>query len=236
MKQFICASALCLASIFTATGQDYLVQVGAFNQGVPLSYFAGLKGVYEERDHNDIYRYFIGGFKKQAEAETTAAEAKKAGFRARVIDLEEIRQQCTGSCRPQTLRWIFFDYDQADLRADSKAQLKRLADVLKNNPGWRAELSAHTDSHGSNEYNDGLSKRRVEAARSHLVSLGAEAKRLTETTHGEAQPIAKNEVGASDSPTGRQFNRRVELIILDEKGREMNDVVDEPVVPGSLKN
>lgn len=217
----------------------WVVQVGAFDQKMPLGYFVGIAGVYEVKDHNDIYHYYIGGFKNQKEAQAAADNAQKSGFRAYPINIEEREQQCHASCRedaaPARTGWIFFDYDRADLRPDSRRKLEKLAEILRANPSFRATLTGHTDSHGSDEYNRDLSTRRVESAKNYLASLGIDARRLTLDHFGEAKPIAKNESNGSDTPAGRQLNRRVELTIVDEKGNERPDMMDEAVVPSGLR-
>ncbi len=76
--------------------------------------------------------------------------------------------------------------------------------VLKRNPGITVELDGHTDSTGPEAYNQGLSIRRAQAVKDHLVSNGIAADRLTVKGFGEADPIASN-----DTRAGRAKNRRV---------------------------
>ena len=67
-------------------------------------------------------------------------------------------------------------------------------------------VEGNTDSIGTDAYNQGLSERRAESVRSHLIGRGVSASRLTAVGYGESQPIASN-----DTAEGRALNRRVEL-------------------------
>ena len=72
------------------------------------------------------------------------------------------------------------------------------------------EVAGHTDSMGSEAYNQGLSERRAQSVQDYLVSKGVKAQRLTAKGYGESMPVASN-----DTDAGRAENRRVELIVLD---------------------
>jgi OOP family OmpA-OmpF porin len=72
------------------------------------------------------------------------------------------------------------------------------------------EVAGHTDSTGSETYNQGLSERRANSVKDYLTSQGVTATRLSAKGYGEAQPVASN-----DTKEGRAENRRVELIVLD---------------------
>ncbi|MCB9187250.1 MAG: PD40 domain-containing protein [Flavobacteriales bacterium] len=110
------------------------------------------------------------------------------------------------------LRNIFFDYNQATLRPNSKHELNRMYDFMKNNPSIKIEVSGHTDSRGNDEYNMRLSKDRAQAVVDYLVRNGISPSRLTAVGYGETRPIARNENSdLSDNPVGRQLNRRIEI-------------------------
>ena len=105
---------------------------------------------------------------------------------------------------------IYFDFDKATLRPESKAELNNLIRLLKENPTMKIEIRGHTDSKGSEEYNIRLSKARAKAVRDYLVEMGGiDPSRLTIVGYGESMPIASN---ATDE--GRQLNRRVEFKII----------------------
>jgi len=105
---------------------------------------------------------------------------------------------------------IYFDFDKATLRPESKAELNNLIRLLQENPTMKIEIAGHTDSKGSDEYNICLSRARAKAVRDYLVEVGGIApKRLVVVGYGESRPIASN---ATDE--GRQLNRRVEFKII----------------------
>lgn len=140
--------------------------------------------------------------------------------------VEEVKSQ---------LEWIFFDFDKADLRTASMAELDTMAMLLTSHADWTGLLRGHTDAKGSNDYNRALSQRRVDNAKAYLVSKGIDAARITTEISGEEEPIAKNEKGNADTEEGRQFNRRVELYV---KGGDSGAKVEEikPSIPDDLKN
>ena len=86
---------------------------------------------------------------------------------------------------------------------------------LNENPTTIVEVSSHTDSKGSDEYNVKLSQKRAESVVVYLTSKGIQADRLQAKGYGEEQPIAPNEKpDKSDNPDGRQMNRRTEFRII----------------------
>ncbi len=106
------------------------------------------------------------------------------------------------------LEGINFDFDKADLLADDKEILDRVATAL-NDPEWartRFEVAGHTSSIGTEEYNLDLSQRRADAVVAYLVSKGVASDRLTAKGYGEANPLYPN-----DSEGRNWRNRRVEL-------------------------
>lgn len=103
---------------------------------------------------------------------------------------------------------IEFDFNKADVRAQYHDQLAKAADFIKKYPGARFVLGGHTDSRGSDEYNQALSERRAAAVKNYLVEkFGIDAAALTSRGYGEKQPIADNKL-----EEGRQKNRRVEVV------------------------
>ena len=223
---------------FTLSAQlNYRVQIGVFEGRVELDYFKGLSDVWGAQDHNDLYRYYLGDFNSASEAQAAQQQAINAGFtNAQVIDLQEVWTNCN-SCSPNLfVRSIFFDFDEYFLRSQSRRDLDLVVDILSENPTYQVELKAHTDSHGSNEYNVRLSQRRAESARSYLASKGIADGRIITTHHGETNPIAKNAISrGKDSPQGRQLNRRVVVSILDANGRVVPNGEGEILVPDYLR-
>src|SRR5690606_35605644 len=107
---------------------------------------------------------------------------------------------------------VFFDFDKAELKSESVAELNRALAILKQYPDIRIEIAGHTDSYGSNEYNSALSQRRVEAVKRYLINNGLAAVRIVKVKgYGEEVPIDTNE-----TPEGRARNRRVEFKIVEK--------------------
>jgi OOP family OmpA-OmpF porin len=103
---------------------------------------------------------------------------------------------------------IHFGFDQFDVRPEHQAELNRLADFLKNNPGAEVVLAGFTDNVGSEEYNLPLSQRRVESVANYLEQQGVGRDRMTLLWYGQTNPIADN--GTAE---GRAKNRRVEVAV-----------------------
>ncbi|WP_426344541.1 outer membrane protein OmpA [Pseudoduganella sp. R-32] len=106
----------------------------------------------------------------------------------------------------------FFDYDKAVLKPEAKEKLDELAGKLD---GINLEVIigvGHTDSMGTDQYNDKLSLRRAEAVKAYLLSKGVEANRVYTEGKGEKQPIADN-----TTAEGRAKNRRVEIEVVGTK-------------------
>ncbi|HEY0915634.1 MAG TPA: OmpA family protein [Solimonas sp.] len=104
------------------------------------------------------------------------------------------------------LRGVNFEYDQARLTANAKTILDNVGEELVANPAIEVELSGHTDSRGSDAYNQRLSEQRAKSVLEYLESKGVEASRMGAVGVGEAKPVADNE-----TEEGRELNRRVEL-------------------------
>lgn len=110
---------------------------------------------------------------------------------------------------------ILFDFDKFNIRASAEPTLAKLAVLLKNDPQAPVSIHGHTDSIGSDAYNQTLSQKRADAVKTYLVQkLDIAADRLQTKGFGEAEPVAPNtNPDGSDNPQGRQKNRRVEVII-----------------------
>lgn len=105
---------------------------------------------------------------------------------------------------------VFFDFDKAELKGESKPDLNRAAEFLRNNSNIKVEIAGHTDSVGNAAYNKKLSQSRAESVRTYLIDAGIDARRLTANGYGKEQPIDNN-----NTEEGRARNRRVEMRVLE---------------------
>lgn len=90
--------------------------------------------------------------------------------------------------KPQVIENIFYDFDKASLRAESKAALDSMVTILKDNPQIVIEMASHTDRWGSNEYNLKLSDRRAKSVVDYLIAAGVESSRLRPKGYGKTRP------------------------------------------------
>lgn len=104
---------------------------------------------------------------------------------------------------------ILFAFDSSELQSTARNNLSDLANSLGEYPNTEVLIVGHTDSTGSDTYNQALSERRADAAASFLVDRGVPRDRVRAEGRGETEPVASNE-----DETGRQLNRRVEVAIF----------------------
>ncbi|WP_369944245.1 OmpA family protein [Xanthomonas medicagonis] len=107
---------------------------------------------------------------------------------------------------------VLFDFDKSEIRADAAKVLDTLAAALGRVQAHDLEVGGHTDSKGSDAYNQALSERRAQAVLDALRSRGL-ALQAAAKGYGEARPVAPNELNGEDNPAGRQLNRRVEIFV-----------------------
>lgn len=113
--------------------------------------------------------------------------------------------------KPNILENIFYDFDKATLRPESKSALDELAQMLRDNPNITIEMASHTDRHGSDEYNIDLSHRRAKSVVDYLIESGIAADRLQAQGYGESRPkvVSKR--------INREFPQFPEGQVLDEE-------------------
>jgi OOP family OmpA-OmpF porin len=117
--------------------------------------------------------------------------------------------------KPIVIKNILYDFNKATLRPESKIVLNGLVTILKDNPKIKVELSAHTDSVGSDKYNMKLSQARAQSCVDYIIASGIEEARIYAKGYGKRQPIAPNSLpNGKDNPEGRQLNRRTEFKVL----------------------
>jgi len=106
---------------------------------------------------------------------------------------------------------IYYDLDKANIRPDAALELDKLVKILQDNPDIKIELSSHTDSRASDEYNQDLSQRRAESAVNYIISQGISKDRLVAKGYGESQLIIEN----AQTEEEHQVNRRTEFKVIE---------------------
>ena len=128
--------------------------------------------------------------------------------------------------KPVLIENIFYDFDRATLRPDSKEALDELIYLLNDNPNVTIELMAHTDRKGSDEYNNNLSQRRAQSVVDYLIKGGINKERLTATGHGKSKPkeVSKNLAEKYEFLTEGQI---LNAEFIDSLSREQQEIADQ---------
>ena len=123
---------------------------------------------------------------------------------------------------------IYYDFDQSYLRDEASPELDKLLKLMQDNPTHVIEIGSHTDSRGSNSYNNRLSQRRAESVVRWLVKKGVDKERLVAMGYGETMNVnsCKNDVPCSEEE--HQMNRRTEFKVLGCKGCTDNPILSTP--------
>jgi outer membrane protein OmpA-like peptidoglycan-associated protein len=109
---------------------------------------------------------------------------------------------------------IHYDFDKSDIRKDAAEILDELVRIMRDNPTLKIELSSHTDSRGSDSYNEALSQRRAQSAVDYLVNRGIARDRMVAQGYGERRLLNRCSNGVSCSIAEHQENRRTEVEVL----------------------
>jgi outer membrane protein OmpA-like peptidoglycan-associated protein len=109
---------------------------------------------------------------------------------------------------------VLFDFDRAELRPEAAEALGRVAEIIRSRSPRAVRIIGHTDSVGSDAYNQTLSERRARSVEGWLAANGGALPPMRAEGRGEAEPVASNTGGdGRDDPEGRQRNRRVEVLL-----------------------
>lgn len=147
---------------------------------------------------------------KAREAEARAREAQMALDKARELEkqLADLQAQQTERGMVLTLGDVLFETAKANLLPDAMTTISKLAAFMQEYPQKTLLIEGHTDSQGSEEYNLTLSRNRAESVYAALLGSGVASNRMRTVGYGESRPVASN-----DTSSGRQRNRRVEIVI-----------------------
>ena len=124
---------------------------------------------------------------------------------------------------------VYFVFDKSGLdKENSTLKIDSIANFLKAYASYGLEIAGHTDSKGSDEYNNALSKKRAQAVAEYLISKQNISKdRIIVKGLGESQPIAPNEFpDGRDNPEGRAKNRRVEFKLITDDKKDIEIIYD----------
>jgi outer membrane protein OmpA-like peptidoglycan-associated protein len=169
--------------------------------------------------------FFSMGTASAQQAVTLDLRAPVIDLRAPIIDLREGAAAIAGpgvtvnetkdEIRLNLAADVLFDFDKATIRANARPALEKVASVLKQHAGSEVRFEGHTDSKGTDTYNQKLSLRRAKAVENWFNSAGAlDGSSVSVEGFAASQPVAENSMpDGADNPEGRQRNRRVEIVV-----------------------
>jgi outer membrane protein OmpA-like peptidoglycan-associated protein len=150
---------------------------------------------------------------EQAEQQRLQAEREKEEMRARLLQQLNTVLDTRDTQRGLIVNMadVLFDTGQSTLRPAAREKLAKVSGIVLAYPGLKLQVEGHTDSVGSEAYNQKLSEKRAENVRAYLVKQGVSPDVVTSMGFGKSQPVATNTTAA-----GRQQNRRVEMVVSGE--------------------
>ena len=143
---------------------------------------------------------------QQADQAQRDAAAARDRLRQQLNSVLETRETARGLI--VNVSDVLFDFNKATLKPGAREKLARVAGILLAQPGIMISAEGHTDNVGSNDYNQRLSERRAQSVRDYLVQSGIKSDTIGTVGYGKTRPVATN-----GTASGRQQNRRVELVI-----------------------
>jgi OOP family OmpA-OmpF porin len=164
------------------------------------------KGGKYEKEISELGWYLITASAEGYLNATDSVEANDDGMSPFSRDLYLPPIEVGATVRLQN---IYFDFDKTTLKDESFIELNKVVDFLKQNETVEIEISGHTDSKGSDDYNINLSQGRSQAVVDYIIGQGIQDFRLSAHGYGESRAIDTN-----DTDTGRANNRRVEFTVL----------------------
>lgn len=149
--------------------------------------------------------------RRQAAATEQARAAEQAKTAALANELANLKAQQTGRGLVLTVGDVLFATGKAEVSSGGQRSIDKLADFLKAYPRRNVLIEGHTDNTGDQDFNIKLSQQRADTVRDRLVEKGVAAQRIRTKGYGAKFPVVDN-----DTTGGRQQNRRVEVVILEE--------------------
>ncbi|MCX5832813.1 MAG: OmpA family protein [Deltaproteobacteria bacterium] len=149
--------------------------------------------------------------RNEAVGQAREAEMARAELALLMKELSELQGQLTDRGIVLTIGDVLFATDKSNLNASAQISMDKLAAFLQKKQNRNLLVEGHTDSVGSDEYNQGLSEQRAASVKSALVKRGIASERIVTIGYSKKYPLASN-----DTAAGKRQNRRVEAIILNE--------------------
>ncbi len=159
---------------------------------------------------------------ERARAAALKAESDKEALRQQLLQQFNMILETRDTTRGLVVNMsdVLFDTGKWDLRPGAREKLARLSGIVLSHPGLRLEIEGHTDSVGSDAFNQKLSEQRADSVRAYMVAQGLAPDGVTSKGFGKTMPVATN-----DTAAGRQQNRRVEIVVSGEViGTKLSDI------------
>ena len=210
MKKF--TAALLIAFMSTTAFADVATSRDKTVKGAAIGGVAGaIAGaiIHNNRGSGNAKRgAVIGGAVGAATGAIVGAMMDKQERELRQIDGIDVARTGEDELKVTVRNEILFDFNSASLRSSSRDELREMADVFNKYNDTTIVVAGHTDSVGSESYNQRLSDRRASSVTGYLEDLGVRGSRIDAVGYGESRPKASN-----SSAGGRQQNRRVEIFV-----------------------
>lgn len=164
-----------------------------------------IKDAHEKSELLQVSNQKLENDATESKTQSTALTAQNQELAKELADL---KMKPTSRGMELTLRDTVFEFGKADLTSGARRDLEKISQELKNASGQKILIEGHTDSVGSDSFNDALSQRRAEAVKD-ILARDTDSSRITASGLGKKFPVASNSTEA-----GRQQNRRVTIIVL----------------------
>ncbi|NJM91552.1 MAG: OmpA family protein [Rhodospirillaceae bacterium] len=175
-----------------------------------VGHWKAVEGLGERREAVLLQAERLEADVARQEAASAIRDAQAARQEAASLqeELDSLEARQTDRGLVVTLGDVLFDVNGASLKPGGTAEVERVARTLAERPDLQVSIEGHTDSTGSETYNLRLSEERAASVRQTLIDAGIPGDRISARGYGESYPVATN-----DTQSGRQENRRVELIL-----------------------
>jgi outer membrane protein OmpA-like peptidoglycan-associated protein len=212
MKKYISAVLVAMLTLTTAYAGDVATERDKTRNGAIIGGVLGTAVgavIGNNRGHHSAKRgAVVGAVAGTAAGAIVGAMMDKQERELRQIEGVNVQRTADDELKVTVKNDVLFDTGSASLRSASRDALREMADVFEKYPNTTISVQGHTDSVGSNAYNERLSERRANSVAGYIENLGVRSSRVDTVGYGESRPRASN-----NTASGRQQNRRVEIHI-----------------------